>query len=194
MTEEQQQHAPISAPTKGPSATNATIRSFWPPWLAGLALGLVLLLTFVMTGHGLGATGFTTRFAAWIGEEVAPAAVASNAYLGPLVESGNPLPSWITWEVLGVALGALAAAYSAGRWRLHVAGARGGRSFRRLFFALAGGVAAGFGGRVAAGCTSGVGLSGGAALSVAAFVFLAAFFVAGIATSRLVHRVGNRSE
>lgn len=191
MVEEPQQHAPISAP-KGESVANSTIRSFWPPWLAGLVLGLVLLLTFLMTGHGLGATGFTTRFAAWIGEEVAPAAVASNAYLGPLVEGGNPLPSWITWEVLGVALGALAAAYSAGRWRLHVAGAQG-RSLRRLLFALAGGIAAGFGGRVAAGCTSGVGLSGGAALSVAAFVFLAAFFAAGIAVSRLMHRTGNRS-
>ena len=27
-------------------------------WRAGLALGVVLLLTFVVTGHGLGATGF----------------------------------------------------------------------------------------------------------------------------------------
>lgn len=183
--------APFSAQQKQ-SAAASTIRNFWPPWLAGLALGLVLLLTFLMTGHGLGATGFTTRFTAWVGEELAPAAVASNAYLGPLVEDGNPLASWITWEVLGVAVGALAAAFSAGRWRLHVAGAQGSR-LRRLVLALAGGVAAGFGGRVAAGCTSGVGLSGGAALSVAAFVFLAAFFVTGIATSRLLHRTKDRS-
>jgi uncharacterized membrane protein YedE/YeeE len=182
----EQRHAPESAQQKGPSGST-TIRQFWPPWLAGLALGLVLLLTFLMTGHGLGATGFTTRFAAWIGEEVAPTVMAANAYLGPLVRGGNPLPSWITWEVLGVALGALAAAYSAGRWRLQVAGAQGS-GLRGMLFALIGGIAAGFGARVAAGCTSGVGLSGGAALSIAAFVFLAAFFVAGIAVSRLLHR------
>ncbi len=187
----EEQLAPAAA--RDIRVTNSTsIRAFWPPWLAGLVLGLVLLLTFLLTGHGLGATGFTTRFAAWMGDLLAPAAVAANAYLGPLVENGNPIPSWITWEVLGVALGALAAAYSGGRWRLQVAGAQAGRR-RRLVFALAGGVVAGFGSRIAAGCTSGVGLSGGAALSVAAFVFLAAFFVAGIATSRLFRRYTDRS-
>jgi uncharacterized protein len=186
----------LQAPSSAPGTTvvqPTTIRTFWPPWLAGLALGLVLLLTFLMTGHGLGATGFTTRLAAWAGETLAPAAVAANAYLGPMVENGNPLPSWITWEVLGVALGALAAAYSGGRWRFQVAGAHVGR-FRRLAFALGGGIVAGFGARVAAGCTSGVGLSGGAALSVAAFVFLAAFFVVGITASRIFHSLGNRSQ
>ena len=44
-----------------------SIHPFWPPAVAGLALGLVLLMTFVLTGHGLGATGFTTRLVAWFG-------------------------------------------------------------------------------------------------------------------------------
>jgi uncharacterized protein len=174
-----------------PANKSASVRTFWPPWLAGLALGMVLLMTFLTTGHGLGATGFTTRFAAWIGETLAPAAVAANTYLGPMVEDGNPLSSWITWQVVGVALGALAAAYSSGRWRLQVAGAQFGRR-KRLALALGGGVVAGFGSRIAAGCTSGVGLSGGAALSVAAFVFLAAFFVVGIVTSRLFRSFTHR--
>jgi uncharacterized membrane protein YedE/YeeE len=54
-----------------------------------------------------------------------------------------------------------------------------------LLKALAGGVLAGFGARIAAGCTSGVGLSGSAVLGVAGFVFLGAFFVAGLVVSRL---------
>ena len=37
------------------------------PLLAGILLGIVLLTTFVTTGHGLGATGFTTRLTAWMG-------------------------------------------------------------------------------------------------------------------------------
>jgi len=41
------------------------------------------------------------------------------------------------------------------------------------------------GARIAAGCTSGVGLSGAAVLSVAGFVFLGAFFVAGLIAARL---------
>ena len=38
---------------------------YWNPLIAGILLGIVLLATFVITGHGLGATGFTTRLTAW---------------------------------------------------------------------------------------------------------------------------------
>jgi uncharacterized protein len=161
------------------------VKAFWPPWLAGIALGLVLLLTFLLTGHGLGATGFTTRLTAVLGGEAARA----NAYLGSMFEDGSPLASWITWQVLGVALGALFAAWRAGRFRVQLDGARAIGSPRRLLWALAGGVAAGFGARVSAGCTSGLGLSGAATLGLAAFVFLGAFFAAGLVTSRIVRGV-----
>lgn len=164
-------------------------RPFWAPWKAGLALGAVLLLTFVLTGHGLGATGFTTRLTAWIGGDVAPAATHANSYLGPLLEDGNPLPSWITWQVLGVALGAVFAAWRAGRIRLQVDGASSLGTVRRLAMALLGGIAAGWGARVSAGCTSGLGLSGAATLGLAAFAFLGAFFAAGLIVSRLVRGV-----
>lgn len=49
------------------------IRPYWPPLFAGIALGLALLLTFAITGHGLGASGFFTRSAAWLSGEIAPA-------------------------------------------------------------------------------------------------------------------------
>ena len=147
-------------------------RPYWPAWRAGLALGVVLLLTFILTGHGLGATGFTTRLSAWLGDLAAPQWTLANDYLGPMVEDGSVLSSWITWQVLGVFLGALVSAYFAGR-------------IGRLLKALAGGILAGFGARIAAGCTSGVGLSGAAVLSVAGFVFLGAFFAAGLVAARL---------
>lgn len=162
---------------------------FWSPFWAGVALGLVLLLTFVWTGHGLGATGATTRLSAWLGTLVAPAATAANPYLGPMVETGHPLSSWISWQVLGVALGALASAFWAGRLRVQWDGERSIGRGRRIVTALVGGVMAGFGARVAAGCTSGLGLSGAATLSIAAFVFLAVFFVAGLLVTRLVRGV-----
>lgn len=69
------------------------VRLFWPPLLASVGLGLVLLLTFLLTGLGRGALGFVTRWTAWLGVEVAPSATQSNEYLGPLVTGGNPLPS-----------------------------------------------------------------------------------------------------
>ena len=57
-----------------------------------------------------------------------------------------------------------------------------------MALALGGGVLTGFGARLARGCTSGIGLSGGATLAVAAFLFLIAFFIAGIVASCIVRR------
>ena len=88
---------------------------YMSPLLAGILLGMVLLATFIVTGHGLGATGFTTRFTAWIGMYIAPVATNANDYLGGMVEEGKPLNAWITWQVIGVALGALLSAFLAKR-------------------------------------------------------------------------------
>ncbi|MGQ9724145.1 MAG: YeeE/YedE thiosulfate transporter family protein [Tepidimonas sp.] len=165
-----------------------TPKPFWNPWLAGVALGVTLLLTFVLTGHGLGATGFTTRLSAWLGLYIAPQAIADNAYLGGMAKP-DVLDGWITWQVLGVFAGALLAAWMAGRLRVQLDGAQRVGAGKRTLAALVGGLLAGFGARVAAGCTSGLGLSGAATLSIAAFVFLGAFFVAGLIVSRLVKGV-----
>lgn len=160
-------------------------RPYWPSWLAGVALGTVLLLTFVLTGHGLGATGFTTRLSAWLGDAVVPGWTQANDYLGPMLEGGPVLSSWISWQVVGVFLGALVSAFLAGRMALRIEGAATAGRTGRLLKALAGGILAGFGARIAAGCTSGVGLSGSAVLGVAGFVFLGVFFAAGLVASRL---------
>ena len=48
---------------------------------------------------------------------------------------------------------------------------------------------ASIGARVAAGCTSGLGLSGAATLGIAAFVFLGTFFITGLIVHRLVRGV-----
>jgi uncharacterized membrane protein YedE/YeeE len=167
----------------------AQVKPFWHPLAAGIALGLVLLLTFVLSGHGLGASGAATDLVAGVGLQLAPDATKANGYLGPLVADGNPLGSWMTWEIVGVAIGALAAALFAGRFRVQLDGQRSVGAWPRMAKALAGGVLAGFGARVAGGCTSGLGLSGAAALGVAAFVFLALFFATGMIVSRLVKGV-----
>lgn len=175
---------------KNPTADACSgVKPFWSPWLAGVALGLVLLLTFVLSGHGLGASGAATHLVAGAGLAVAPAATQANAYLGPMVADGNPIGSWITWEVLGVGIGALAAAFMAGRFRVQIDGERSVGLWPRLLRALAGGLLAGFGARVSAGCTSGLGLSGAATLGIAAFVFLGLFFVTGLIVSRMVRGV-----
>jgi uncharacterized membrane protein YedE/YeeE len=170
---------------KNLNACEVPQRPYWPAWVAGLSLGVVLLLTFVLTGHGLGATGFTTRLSAWLGDGVAPRWTLANDYLGPMIEDGHVLSSWITWQVVGVFIGALVSAVLARRIAWRIEGAATAGRVGRLLKALAGGILAGLGARIAAGCTSGVGLSGSAVLGVAGFAFLGAFFVAGLVVSRL---------
>lgn len=172
-----------------PEFSNRKIKPFWHPLVAGISLGLVLLLTFILTGHGLGATGATTRLTAYFGWTLAPELTHENTYLGPLVSNGNPLVSWITWQVIGVAIGAVLAAFLAGRFRVQLDGEFSIGKKRRLLTALVGGILAGFGGRIAAGCTSGLGLSGAATLGIAAFVFLGAFFIAGIIANRVARGI-----
>lgn len=162
-------------------------RPFWSPYVAGVVLGLVLLATFLVTGHGLGASGFFTRVTTLLGQMVAPESTLANPYLGPYAQ-GNPLPAWITWEVLGVVLGGGVSSSISGRFRLGIEKGEGTPSLRRLAFALLGGGLVGIGSRFARGCTSGLGLSGGATLAVAAFVFLMAFFGAGFLVTFLRRR------
>lgn len=166
---------------------NASIRPFWSPLVAGAALGAVLFATFLFTGHGLGASGSITGATAWLGGHVAPEATRGNDYLGPML-NGNPLATWITWELLGVMFGALLSAFAAGRFRARVDGPNRLGTGGRLAFALVGGVLSGFGARMARGCTSGLALSGGAPLAVAAFVFLIGFFIVGLVAGYVTRR------
>ena len=159
---------------------------YWNPLIAGILLGIVLLATFVITGHGLGATGFTTRLTAWIGMYILPAVTNANEYLGGMVEEGRPLDAWISWQVVGVALGALLSAFFAGRIAVKLDGKQFLGGSKRPLTALFGGLLAGFGARIAAGCTSGLGLSGAAVLSLAGFTFLGTFFAVGLLASRFM--------
>ena len=163
-----------------------TPEPYWNPLLAGILLGMVLLSTFVITGHGLGATGFTTRLTAWIGMYLAPISTSANDYLGGMVEEGNPLNAWISWQVIGVALGAFISAYLAHRIAFKMDGGKFLGGSKRPVTALLGGILAGFGARIAAGCTSGLGLSGAAVLSLAGFTFLGTFFAVGLLVSRFM--------
>ncbi len=168
---------------------NGGPKPLWNPYVAGVLLGLGLLMTFVLTGHGLGASGFTTSLAASAAHVVAPTAVESNSYFGSMFEDGaNPLDSWITWQVIGVAIGALVASLSAGRFRWTVDGPTKLTRTKKLALALVGGMVAGLGARIALGCTSGLGLSGAATLATAGFLFLMGFFATGAAFGLIMKR------
>src|SRR5690606_34673527 len=82
-------------------------RSYANPYLAGGALGLVLLAAFVITGQGLGASGAFANVATGLVDAVAPTTVASNSYFASYADAGSPWMAWMVIEVLGIVIGAL---------------------------------------------------------------------------------------
>jgi len=152
-------------------------RPFWNPYAAGIALGLVLLASFVVTGKGLGASGAINHLQAEIWHAIDPTWATENAnignYFGP--ESGA-LNSWIVFLAIGVAVGGFFGAVSAGRVKLETI--HGPRMVRdvRWILALAGGIISGIAAQIARGCTSGQALTGGAQLALGSWVFMFSVF------------------
>jgi len=165
-------------------------RPFWNPYLAGVALGLVLLVSYVVMGFGLGASSAPTRVAVAAMHLVAADATEGNPYFSQYVKGGqNPLEDWMVFEVLGVLLGGVIGAYIAGRMKRGSVETGPNTTRRRRFvFAVLGGGLLGFAARLARGCTSGQALTGGAVLSLGSWVFMLAVFVGAYALAPVMRR------
>ncbi len=161
---------------------------FWNPYLAGVALGLVLLASFLVMGNGLGASGASLRIGVAALGAVAPAVVEGAPGLARAWNGGHPFDFWLSFEVLGVLLGGFVAAYTSGRLKLETLAAPAFPKARRLFLALLGGLIMGAAARVTRGCTSGQALSGGAMLSVGSWAFMFSVFGGGYAAAYFVRR------
>lgn len=179
-----------TAPDEIPVPTGALIpaepRPYTDPYLAGIGVGLVLLLAFVLVGRGLGASGGFAAVASSGATSVAPSHAAGNQlYSG---YQGALLDQWLVLELLGVLIGGLLSALAARRFRVFVDRGPGISDRSRLLLAFGGGALMGLGAMLARGCTSGQGLTGGALLSVGSWVFIAAAFLAGYAAAPLFRR------
>jgi len=161
---------------------------FWNPYLAGIALGLVLLTSFLVMSKGLGASGAANRLGVAIAGVVAPNHVAANPNLASTKgDRASVLDDWLVFEILGVFIGGAIGAYTAGRlgWKV----IRGNVGIAtRLAFAFSGGILMGLAARAARGCTSGQALSGGAAMSVGAWIFMLSVFAGGYSVAWFVRR------
>lgn len=162
-------------------------RAYADPYVAGVALGLVLLSAFAFTGQGLGASGAFVDLAAQTTALANPKAAASNPYFASYMAQGAPWTVWMVVEVTGIVIGGLLSAALAGRLRRPGEGPPTPRS--RLMAAGAGGALMGVGAVLARGCTSGQALSGGALLSVGSWLFMAVLFATGFVIAPLVRRL-----
>ena len=147
------------------------------PYFAGVGLGVVLLLSFVLAGRGLGASGAMMRTVAGIEKAIVPEHVEKNPYLRKYGK--NPFKNWLVFEVIGVFFGGMLSGALSGRLKRETHHGPRISKKTRWVFAFLGGIFFAIGARLARGCTSGVALSGGATLVVGSWATMMAIFAGG---------------
>ncbi|MDQ1771824.1 YeeE/YedE family protein [Labilibaculum sp. A4] len=148
------------------------------PYVGGVLLGLVLLAANFVSGRGLGASGAIKSAVVTTVSSVMPSHVENSAFYTEYKEShpGNPMKSWLVFEMIGVLIGGFLSGAFAKRLKFKVEHSPKITSKRRIMFAVLGGILFGFGSQLGRGCTSGSALSGMAVLSVGGFLTMAFIF------------------
>lgn len=164
----------------------------WNSYAAGVALGLVLLASFVLMGRGLGASGALTRMASYAvdkGDAVVHGGTAAqehtiarrNAYMGQFFKGADPFDDYLVYMFFGVLVGGFASGLVGRRFGPKIVRGPHTTNKRRVALAITGGFISAFGARLARGCTSGMALTGGATLALGSWVFMLAVFAGGYA-------------
>jgi uncharacterized membrane protein YedE/YeeE len=163
---------------------------YWNPYVAGAALGVLLFLTFFLTGHGLGSSGGIERIMVAIEDLVDPRHVDTTPYLAGVAGGDrNPFDHWVVWQVGGILLGGFVSGWLRGRVRLETRHGPQITPRTRWAMAFIGGAMMGYGARLARGCTSGQALSGGAVLSAGSWAFMLAVFAGGYMVAYFLRRL-----
>jgi uncharacterized membrane protein YedE/YeeE len=166
------------------------IRNYINPYLGGVLLGIVLLAANFVSGRGLGASGAIKSAVVGTMTTIAPAASEKSGFIKEFSQShkGNPMKTWLVFEMMGVLVGGFLSGAIAGRLKLKVEHSPNITSKKRLILALSGGVLFGFGSQLGRGCTSGSALSGMAVLSLGGFITMMAIFGTAFALAYFFRR------
>ncbi|TET82846.1 MAG: hypothetical protein E3J37_06520 [Anaerolineales bacterium] len=160
------------------------------PYLAGALLGLVMFISFFLTGNGLGASGGLNRVLVFFEDLVVPGHIDQTRYLLKMAGGDrNPLDSWIVFVSVGVVLGGFVSGWINGRVRVETGKGPRISNRTRWLMAFIGGAVMGYGARFARGCTSGQALSGGATLAAGSWVLMFAIFGGGYALAYFVRKL-----
>jgi uncharacterized protein len=163
----------------------------WSPYLVGALIGVLALLTMLVSGKKVGASSAYADMAGVVGRFVAPRHIASLQYF----REHQPAIGWALLFLTATIVGAFLAAWTdgelSGRYLQDLWVARFGPDSHllRTLIALVGGVVMAYGARLAGGCTSGHGISGTLQLAVSSWIAVICFFIGGIATALLVYRL-----
>ncbi len=167
-------------------------KSYWNPYIAGIALGVVLFLAILITGSGLGASGGLNRLIVQVQDWITPAHVDQVPYLLKMAGGDkNPLDNWIVFLTLGTIAGGLISGLLSGRAKLETTKGPNVSNRKRWLLAFIGGALMGYGARLARGCTSGQALSGGAVLSVGSWGIMLMLFAGAYLFAYALRKVWN---
>lgn len=164
-------------------------KELWSPYAAGALLGIVGILTVVLSHKLLGASGGFENLAGLIGKAVAPATF-NNTYFNFV------MPAGITYAVIllvGIFFGGMLGSLSSSTFKVRTMDdeqwkmAHGPQLWKRWVLMFVGGVIVEYGAGIAGGCTSGLLISGGMLLAPAAFLFMGGMFASGIVTALIVY-------
>jgi len=149
------------------------------PYLAGVLLGLLLLLTIYITGRGLGASGAIKSFTVAAVESVAPFHTANTKFYQEYKnehKESSPLKNWFVFEVIGVLIGAFLSGIYSNRLNFKLEKGPQSTTNKRIIAAFIGGMLWGIGAQLGRGCTSGAALSGMAVMSTGGILTMFAIF------------------
>jgi uncharacterized membrane protein YedE/YeeE len=153
------------------------------PYLGGVLLGLLVIITVYITGRGLGASGAIKSAVVTTADAIYPEGARENPYYSRFISDGHsPMYNWLVFESLGIFFGGLLSGIIFGRVKkFRVEHSPKITSKTRLIVALLGGILFGIGSQFGRGCSSGVALSGSATFSLGGVIVMLLLFGTGYA-------------
>lgn len=166
---------------------NPLARKRWSPYMAGLAIGVLSWVAFLLMGKGLGASSSFVKTSGMIEKAFSGEKVEQKAYyqiVSPQIDSG-----WML--VAGIIAGSFLSANLSGDFHFTAVPILwekmfGDNVFIRISAAFSGGMILIIGARWAGGCTSGHGITGTLQLAASSWMALIAFFAGGVITAHII--------
>lgn len=158
-------------------------KKYMNPYLAGVLLGIVIVLSFYFTREGLGASGAFKRTVAKVEQVIIPSHLDSkdSAFHHYVTGGKDPLKNRLVYMIIGVFLGGFLSGAINRRLKLKLEHSPKITSKKRAIAALIGGALFGIGSAFGRGCTSGAGLDAMAVLATSGFVVVGMIFGTGYA-------------
>ncbi len=162
----------------------------WSPYIVGILIGLLNIVTLIISDKLLGASTSFARTSGMVRKLFNREKVEKNEYYLKVA----PVIDWGWMLVVGIIIGAFISAKLSGAfevivipnmWQTEISSS----FFIRFIIAMFGGITLGIGARWAGGCTSGHGISGTAQLSILSWVAAVCFFIGGIASALLIYGI-----